>query len=300
VISIWRNPQLRTGLFLAFLGVLIFSFTMPFTKIAVGGFDPYFLNMARAVIAGGAGLVALLVARVPMLKRHEISGFMWPIAMNIFGWPIFITLALERTTSAHAAVIAAFMPLMTAFLAVISTHERVRGSFWRAAGTGTTILVVFSLSRGGAEGGDFLADLFVIAAVISSSWGYVKGANLSRERPGWQVISWVVVLALPLSVPLTAVLWFVGPNPLEATGVEWLALLGLAFGSMFFGFFAWYQGLAMLGTAYGSQVQQLQSLLTLGWSALLLGETVTLWTLVAALGVIGSVLWAQRSRAKVN
>jgi drug/metabolite transporter (DMT)-like permease len=294
----WTNTTLRTGLVFAFLGVLVFSFTMPFTKIAVGGFDPYFLNTARAVIAGIAGVIVLKVARVPMIKRHEISGFLWPIAMNIFGWPIFITLALERTTSAHAAVIAAFMPLMTAFLAVISTHERVAGSFWFAAGTGTAILVIFSLSRGGAEGGDLLADFFVICAVVSSSWGYVKGANLSRERPGWQVISWVVVLALPVTVPLTAALWFVGPNPLEATGVEWLALLGLAFGSMFFGFFAWYKGLAMLGTAFGSQVQQLQSLLTLGWSALLLGESVTIWTLVAALGVIGSVLWAQRSRAK--
>lgn len=297
MISIWNNPRLRNGLFFAFLGVLIFSFTMPFTKVAVGGFNPYFLNMARAVIAGIAGIIVLRVARVPMIKRHEIRGFLWPIAMNIFGWPIFITLALERTTSAHAAVIAAFMPLMTAFLAVVSTHERVARSFWFAAGTGTAILVIFSLSRGGAEGGNFLADIFVIAAVVSSSWGYVKGASLSRERPGWQVISWVVVLALPVTAPLTAALWFVGPNPLEATGVEWLALLGLAFGSMFFGFFAWYKGLAMLGTAYGSQVQQLQSLLTLGWSALLLGESVTLWTLVAALGVIGSVLWAQRSRA---
>jgi drug/metabolite transporter (DMT)-like permease len=296
--SLWKNTQLRNGLFFAFLGVLIFSFTMPFTKIAVGGFDPYFLNTARAVIAGVAGVIALVVARVPMIKVSEIRGFLWPIATNIFGWPIFITLALERTTSAHAAVIAAFMPLMTAFLAVISTKERVAPSFWLAAGTGTAILVAFSLSRGGAQGGDFLADLFVIAAVVSSSWGYVKGANLSRERPGWQVISWVVVLALPISAPLTAALWFVGPNPLDATAAQWFALLGLAFGSMFFGFFAWYQGLAMLGTAYGSQVQQLQSLMTLGWSALLLGETVTLWTIAAALGVIASVIWAQRSRAR--
>jgi drug/metabolite transporter (DMT)-like permease len=292
------NPTLRNGLIFAFLGVLVFSFTMPFTKIAVGGFNPYFLNMARAVIAGLAGIIILVAARVPMIKLHEVRGFLWPMAMNIFGWPIFITLALERTTSAHAAVIAAFMPLMTAFLAVISTHERVSRSFWLAASTGTAVLVIFSLSRGGAEGGDLLADFFVICAVVSSSWGYVKGANLSRERPGWQVISWVVVLALPITAPLTAALWFVGPNPLEATPVEWLALMGLAFGSMFFGFFAWYKGLAMLGTAYGSQVQQLQSLMTLGWSALLLGETVTLWTLVAALGVIASVLWAQRSRAK--
>jgi drug/metabolite transporter (DMT)-like permease len=273
------NPALRNGLIFAFLGVLVFSFTMPFTKIAVGGFNPYFLNMARAVIAGLAGIIILVAARVPMIKLHEVRGFLWPMAMNIFGWPIFITLALERTTSAHAAVIAS-------------------RSFWLAASTGTAILVIFSLSRGGAEGGDLLADFFVICAVVSSSWGYVKGANLSRERPGWQVISWVVVLALPITAPLTAALWFVGPNPLEATPVEWLALMGLAFGSMFFGFFAWYKGLAMLGTAYGSQVQQLQSLMTLGWSALLLGETVTLWTLVAALGVIASVLWAQRSRAK--
>ena len=296
--GVLAKPVHRTGLFFAFLGVLIFSFTMPFTKIAVNGFDPFFLNMARAVIAGAIGAIVLVATRTPMLRLREIKGFVVPVVTNIFAWPILITLALQRTTSAHAAVIAAFMPLMTAFIAVVATHERVARSFWFAAGTGTAILVAFSLSRGGLEGGDLIADLLVIAAVIASSSGYVAGANLSRERPGWQVISWVVVLALPITIPLTAALWSVGPNPLDATPPEWISLLGLGLGSMYFGFFAWYKGLAMLGTAYGSQVQQLQSLMTLGWSALLLGETVTIWTLLAALGVIASVLWAQRARAK--
>ena len=68
-------------------------------------------------------------------------------------------------------------------------------------------LVAFSLSRGGAEGGDLVADLLVVGAVLSSSWCYVEGAAVSREVPGWQVISWVVVLALPITVPASIWLW---------------------------------------------------------------------------------------------
>jgi drug/metabolite transporter (DMT)-like permease len=67
---------------------------------------------------------------------------------------------------------------------------------------------------------------------------------------------------------------------------------------MFLGFFAWYKGLAMVGIAYGSQVQQLQPLLTLAWSAWLLSEHISLATIVAAVAVIGAVVWAQRSRLK--
>jgi len=72
-----------------------------------------------------------------------------------------------------------------------------------------------------------------------------------------------------------------------------LVLLGVS--SMYLGFFAWYRGLALAGIACGGQV--LQALLNLLWSALLLGEHVTLATVLAALTVITSVIWSQRSRA---
>jgi drug/metabolite transporter (DMT)-like permease len=288
----------RTGLLLAFVGVLAFSFTVPLTKIGVGGFDPVFMTTARAVLAGTLGIIVLSAARIRFPGRAFLFPLFITIATNVFGWPILIGLALQRTSSAHVAVIAAFMPLMTALIAVIKMKERVTRTFWIAAGLGTAALVTFSLLNGGAENGDLLADVYVIGAVIFSSWGYVEGASLTKAMPGWQVISWVVVLALPLTIPLTALLWFVGPNPLLATPVEWAALAIMGISSMFLGFFAWYQGLAMVGIAHGSQVQQLQPLMTLGWSAWLLSEQISFGTVLAAVAVIGAVVWAQRSRIR--
>jgi len=290
------SPRVRAGLGWAFLGVVMFSFSLPLTKVAVGGFDPYFTAMARAVIAGAVAVTLLRVGRVPLPPREHLRPLLLTMLGAVFGWPILVALALERTTSAHAAVIAAFMPLTTALLAVLVTHERVTGQFWLAAAAGTTALVVFSLSRGGAEGGDLLADLLMVGAVLFSSACYVAGAGVGRSMPGWQVISWVVVLSLPVTLPASLVLWVMTSPSYDTTTVQWLALLGLGLSSMYFGFFAWYRGLKLAGVAYGSQMQQLQALLTLLWSALLLGEVVTIGTVLAACAVVACVVWAQRSR----
>ncbi|HSN06722.1 MAG TPA: EamA family transporter, partial [Candidatus Angelobacter sp.] len=165
-----------------------------------------------------------------------------------------------------------------------------------AAVAGSLALVVFALTRGGAEGADPVADLLVVCAVLMSSWCYVEGASVTRVMPGWQVISWVVVLALPVTLPASAVIWVRTSADYSPTAMEWACLVGLGVSSMYLGFFAWYRGLALAGIAYGSQVQQLQALLTLLWSALLLGETVTLGTVLAAVVVIACVVWAQRAR----
>jgi drug/metabolite transporter (DMT)-like permease len=290
----------RSGLSWAFVGVLLFSFSLPLTKVAVGGFDPFLTAMGRAVIAGALALVLLGLRRVPFPERPNLRPLLFTMLGAVFGWPILLALALERTTSAHAAVIAAFMPLTTALFAVMRTHERVPRQFWIAAGGGTAALVLFALSRGGAEGGDWLADLLVVGAVLSSSWCYVEGAAITRVMPGWQVISWVVVLALPVTVPASVLLWVGTSGDYDTTAVQWLALILLGVSSMYLGFFAWYRGLSLAGAAYGGQVQQLQALLTLLWSALLLGEDVTLATIATALVVVLCVAWAQRSRRVVT
>ena len=287
----------RAGLAWAFVGVLLFSFSLPLTKVAVGGFDPFLTATGRAVVAGGIAVVLLLIARVPWPARQHLKPLVYTMLGAVFGWPILLALALERTTSAHAAVIAAFMPLTTALFAVVRTHERVPRQFWLAAGGGTVALVVFALSRGGAEGGDWIADLLIVGAVLSSSWCYVEGAAITRVMPGWQVISWVVVLALPVTLPATAVLWWATSGEYDPSASQWTALVLLGISSMYVGFFAWYRGLSMAGSAYGGQVQQLQALLTLLWSALLLGEVVTPGTVLTALVVVGCVAWAQRSRS---
>jgi len=286
----------REGLAWAFAGVLMFSFSVPLTKEAVGGFSPFLTATGRAVIAGVLAAALLTLRRAPRPPAPQMRPLLFTMLGAVFGWPILLALALERTTSAHVAVIAAFMPLTTALIAVLRTHERVTWQFWAAAGTGTAALVAFALSRGGSDGsGDLVADALVVGAVLASSWCYVEGASVTRVMPGWQVISWVVVLALPVTIPASALLWWSGgvhnPSP-----TEWGSLLLLGISSMYLGFFAWYRGLSLAGIARGGQVQQLQALLTLVWSALFLGEQVTATTVLVALAVIGCVVWAQRAR----
>jgi drug/metabolite transporter (DMT)-like permease len=285
----------REGLAWAFAGVLLFSFSVPLTKEAVGGFSPFLTATGRAVIAGVLAAALLRLRRVPPPPTPQLRPLLYTMLGAVFGWPILLALALERTTSAHVAVIAAFMPLTTALIAVLRTHERVSWQFWAAAGAGTAALVVFALSRGGGSGGDLVADGLVVGAVLASSWCYVEGASVTRTMPGWQVISWVVVLALPLTVPASVVLWWSGGVD-SPTSTEWASLLLLGVSSMYLGFFAWYRGLSLAGIARGGQVQQLQALLTLVWSALFLGEEVTATTVLVALAVIACVVWAQRAR----
>src|SRR5206468_5848813 len=122
------------------------------------------------------------------------------------------------------------------------------------------------------------------------------GATITRAMPGWQVISWVVVLALPITVPASALIWWFTRGSYDTSASEWSCLVLLGVSSMYLGFFAWYRGLSLAGIARGGQVQQLQALLTLAWSALLLHERVTRVTILAAVAVIGCAVWAQRVR----
>jgi drug/metabolite transporter (DMT)-like permease len=284
------------GLAWAFVGVVLFSFSLPLTKVAVRGFEPELTATGRAAIAGGLALVPLALGRLPRPARSDLRPLVVTMLGAVFGWPILIALALERATSAHVAVLAAVMPLTTAVIAVARTHERVSWDFWAAALVGAAALVAFSLSRRGARAGDLVADVFVVGAVFSSSWCYVEGASITRRMPGWQVISWVVILALPLTVPLTAALWWEAHGRYDPSAAAWGSLAALGVVSMYVAFFAWYRGLSLAGTARGGQVQQLQALLTLVWSALLLGEHVSLLTVSVALVVTGAVVWAQRIR----
>jgi len=284
----------------ALVGVVLFSFSVPLTKVAVEGFDPFLTATGRALIAGALAAVLLAWRRVPLPPRDQVRPLLMTMLGAVFGWPILLAFALQRTTSAHAAVIAAFMPLTTALIAVLRTHERVSRQFWVAAGAGTAALLAFALSRGGAEGGDLVADGLVACAVVASSWCYVEGASVTRVMPGWQVISWVVVLALPITAPASAVIWWATHAQHDPTAGAWTSLALLGVSSMYLGFFAWYRGLALAGIARGGQVQQLQALLTLVWSALLLREHVTRVTVLAAIAVIVCVVWAQRVRLPVE
>jgi drug/metabolite transporter (DMT)-like permease len=138
------------------------------------------------------------------------------------------------------------------------------------------------------------ADLLVLIAVALGAMGYAEGGALSRSYGGWQVICWALVLTAPfLIVPVGLHMDGVG----SATPVAWLCFLYVALVSMFLAFFAWYHGLALGGVARVGQVQLAQPVITLVWSALLVGERVTGSMVLAALAVVACVGATQRARA---
>lgn len=290
----------RSGLLFAFLGVLAFSLSLPFTKMALKSFDPLFTAFARPVIAAFLAIPLMLALKVPALPRHLWRPMAFTALGAVFGWPILIAIALERTTSSHVSVISAVMPLVTAIIAVVRNKKHPGISFWIASSLGTALLVFFSISRGGTSSADLLTDLIILGAVIASSYCYVEGAGLTNYLPGWQVISWVVVISLPIAIPGTIAVYLATSSEyiLQVDAVFGMLAIGLS--SMYLGFIAWYRGLRDFGVAHGSQVQQLQAIMTLGWSALLLGELVTLTIVLSAIGIVLCVLWALSNVNKVK
>jgi drug/metabolite transporter (DMT)-like permease len=113
--------------------------------------------------------------------------------------------------------------------------------------------------------------------------------------PGWQVIAWALVASLPLALP--GLLAALRAEPAGLTTRSLAGLVWVAVGSQILGLMAWYRGLARAGTARASQLQLAQPLLTLVWSAALLGEALTPATAVAALAVVACITATQRAPA---
>jgi drug/metabolite transporter (DMT)-like permease len=288
-----HSIALPAGFGAAALGVLAFSFTLPATTFALRGFGPYTIGVGRAAIAALLAVLALRLTRASRPYGRQWASLAVVAGGVVFGFPVLSTLALGHGSSAsHAAVVIGLLPVATAVFAVVRAGERPSWVFWAASVAGATCIVAFALRDG--LGGFSAADVFLFGALVTAGLGYAEGGRLAREMPGGAVVSWALVLAAPITLPLTAVLLVAEPPRWSGAALGGLAYLAVV--SMFLGFFAWYSGLARAGVARASQVQLAQPLLTLLWSWSLLGEHAGMSTVVAAAGVLGCVLLAQRAR----
>ncbi|MFT4042150.1 MAG: DMT family transporter [Gordonia sp. (in: high G+C Gram-positive bacteria)] len=289
-------PSSCAGLWWGLLGVTAFSFTVPFTRVAVqnGHMSALFVGSGRAVIAAVFAAVALLHTR-----QRLPQGRQWlPVAIvaggAVVGFPLLTSFALRAAPASHGAVVIALLPAATAVCAVLRTGERPARLFWIAAAFGAIAAVIFAVIQGGGFGGLHICDLLLFAAVIVCAIGYAEGGLLSRALGSWQTISWALVLASPLTAVLTCIAAL--EHPPTGTRVEWAAFAYLAAVSAFLGFFAWYRGLAIGPMARVSQVQLTQPVMSIAWAGLLLGEHIGWQTVVGGISVIGAALLAVRAR----
>lgn len=280
------------GMGLGFIGISIFGATLPATRLAVAGLDPFFITTGRAAASGllAAALLVLLRRRWP--GARQIRMMVLCIITLVFGFPGLMALAMVTVPASHGGVVLGILPLTTAAAASLILGERPSLRFWLLAILGTTVVVAFALRDSG--GTIAIGDVYLFLAAVSTSIGYVFSADLSREMPGWEVISWILALALPVTLPLAVWLWPANPGAVPASA--WVAFAYVSVFSMFIGFFAWNAGLVMGGVARVSQVQLLQTFVTLGLSAVINGEHVGPSTLAVAALVVAIVAAGRNAR----
>ena len=284
------KPEEIRGLWLGLVGVTVFALTLPMTRLAVGTpeqplLSGAFIALGRATVAALLSAALLLATRAPRPRRAD----WWPLAVTsagvVFGFPLFTSVAMRYVEAVHASVILGVLPLATALVGALLHRQRPSIGFWCCAALGSGLVVAYSLLRSGQGLHLHLADLLLLVAMAWAAIGYAWGARLSQHMRAEHVICWALVIALPITLPLT--LWTRPTTAIPASA--WWGFAYVAVFSMWIGFFAWYRGLALGGTVRVSQVQLVQPFLSMLFAVPLLGERLDVLTLGFGVAVIVTV-----------
>jgi len=293
------KPRESQGMLLGLIGVVIFSLTLPMTRIVVAEFHPLLNGLGRALVASIPAAALLAWRRERWPSWPQVKSLAVVSLGVIIAFPVFSAWSMKTVPASHGAVVNGLQPLCVALYAAWLSHERPSKAFWASAIAGSAIVVAFALQSGG--GSLQAGDALMLVAVGIGALGYAEGARLARQIGGWQVICWALVLSAPfLVIPVGWLGWehhVQHPGPVAMK--TWLAFGYVTLFSQFIGFFAWYAGLAMGGTARVGQVQLLQIFFTMAFSALFFGETVAASTWVFAAAVIATVMLGRSAAVRV-
>ena len=141
-----------TGLWWGFVGVAAFSFTLPFTRVAVAGLSPLFIGSGRAVVATVLAAFALALTRQRLPRGAQWVRIAVVAGGVVVGFPLLTSFALTSVPASHGAVVIALLPAATATMAVIRGHERPPTSFWMITGAGAVAAIGFASAQSGGIG----------------------------------------------------------------------------------------------------------------------------------------------------
>jgi len=283
----------KVGLLLGGIGIVLFAGTLPGTRLAVVDIEPLFLTAARATIAGCAGVLVLMVMRRSLPSRANLLRCLIAGVFTVLLFPLFAALAMMTVPASHGGVVLGILPLATTAAATVLADERPSLGFWLASAAGAVLVLIFMIRHSGVEAVGW-GDLFLLCTVIAGAAGYTYSARATAHLPGWEVISWSVVIFLPLSLVCAVLLW-----PADIAAIRWPSWSGLLYVglvSQYFSFFVYNAAMAITGVARIAQLLLLQPFVIFGLAFLVNGEPIELETLAFAGGVVAIVVIGQRMR----
>jgi drug/metabolite transporter (DMT)-like permease len=278
---------------LGLVAVVMFSGTVPATRIAVASIDPIVVGVGRSVVGALIAAAYLIVIRAPWPSRAQWPGILVVAAGAAVGFGWFSAEALRTLSASHGSVVIGILPMLTAVFGTIRTGARPRPLFWIATAAGTAVVVAYA-GAGSRSASIGVGDVFLFGALVCAAAAYTEGGRLARTVPGGHVIAWGLVAALPVSAPMTALA--LRSSGFEPSPASLAALAYMAVFSVFVGMVLWYRAMGLAGVPRVSSIQLAQPLLSVVWSWLLIGEPLTAQTIVAAILVLLCVATAQKAR----
>lgn len=285
-----QSDSKTSGWVNGFIGMLMFSGSLPATKLAVQGLHPVFVTAARATLAALLAMAVLLLLKEKWPSRSQFISLSIVALGVVAGFPLLSALALQYITSAYSLVFVGLLPLVTTLFGVLLEGERPRPAFWLFSIAGSLLVAAYAGSQ--EHHLSVTGDLFMVGAIILCGLGYAQGAKLTKVIGGWQVISWALVIALPVMLPLLFL--YLPPSFGRVEPASWIGLAYISLFSMFIGFIFWYRGLAQGGIAAVGQLQLLQPFFGLLLAAVLLHEQVSAMMILVSAGVLLCVAGSKR------
>ena len=269
-----QDAEARKGLKHAFIAVVMFSLTVPFTEMALASFSPASIAFSRGGIAGVVSLMFVMYMTAMGAWRLPVGReWLWLALGGIcvcFVFPYTLSAAMQSWQAADMGVALAGIPLLTGIVASVLFAERHSRGFWISVMVGTLALMVFSVIKAQTVDAPWQA----LVAVLSAAVGYSFGGRVAKSFGGFQTICWMCLLYLPISS--LGMGYSIGQDARLNDGV-WSSnalygLLYLAIVSQWLGFHFWYGAMAKIGVAKVGPVQLLQPFFTLLFAVALLGE----------------------------
>lgn len=284
------------GMLIGFVGIAIFSLTLPFTQMAVNEMSPFFLAFGRASIAGICALILLIFNKSKFPNRVQIKKLIIIVVGVVYGFPIFTSIAMTTLPSSHSGIVLGILPLAMSLFAAIKYKEKPSLSFWLTSIFGTFMVISYTFMDN--DGSLMIEDLWLLFAILFAAIGYSEGGILSKEMGSIAVISWALVISLPLNLFASYVFYETSYATISFQAFMSLMYVGLF--SMFIGFFFWYKGIAIGGISRVGQVQLIQPFLTIIGAYFLTNEKITFLNILFALIVLIVIIIGRRTKIDVK
>ncbi|MDC1194685.1 DMT family transporter [Pseudomonadota bacterium] len=291
------NLSIETkGMLIGFVGISIFSLTLPFTQMAVNEMSPFFVAFARASIAGICALILLIFTKSKFPNKIQIRRLIIIVIGVIYGFPIFTSIAMKTLPSSHSGIVLGILPLAMSLFAAIKYKEKPSSSFWMISIFGTFIVISYTFIDN--NGSLMIEDLWLLFAILFAAIGYSEGGTLAKEMGSIGVISWALVISLPINLFASYLFYEINYASTSFQAIISLTYVGLF--SMFIGFFFWYKGIAIGGISRVGQVQLIQPFLTIVGAYFLTNEKITTLNILFAFMVLIVIIIGRKTKIQVS